>query len=56
MGKDKNKNIDFATRQIKRDKDLLKNWKKYGISDVKQGRLEAKIAAKEAKKAELEAS
>ena len=56
MGKDKNKNIDFADRQIKRDKELLKNFKKYGISQRKIDKLEDKISRKEAKKAELEAS
>lgn len=54
MGNDKVKNIELATRQINRDKELLKNWKKFGISERKISKLEDKIARKEAKKSELE--
>lgn len=56
MGKNKAKNVEMVTRQIDRDKELLKNWKKYGISENKISKLEDKISRKEAKKAELEAS
>ena len=50
MGKDKAKNKDFNDRKIARDKELLKNFKKYNISELKQEKLQAKIDKREADK------
>lgn len=56
MANDKAKNIEMITRKINKNKELLKNWKKFGISDRKISKLEDKIARDEIRKAELEAS
>ena len=41
--------------KIDKEKDLLKAWKKYNIDQGKIDKLEAKKAAHEAKKAEVDA-
>lgn len=56
MGKDKNKNITLLKRKINRDKELLKNLKKFGISERKITKLEEKITRREQKLTELQSS
>ena len=54
MGKDKAQNLKLINRQIDRDKELLKNWKKYDISEVKRDKLQAKINKKESDKSKYQ--
>ncbi len=44
----KQKNVDILKYNIDEDKELVKNWKKYGISQNKIDRREAKQALREA--------
>ena len=54
MGKNKAKNLDFTNRKNDRDKEILKNWKKFDISETKQARLQAKVDKREADKSKYQ--
>jgi len=43
----KEKNCDILNHKIDREKELVKNWKKYGISQMKIDKMEAKQAKHE---------
>ena len=54
--KDKAKSQKILTHQIQEEKDLIKAWKKYGISQTKIEKMEDQQARHEAKKADVDAS
>lgn len=52
----KEKNIKHLTRKLAKTDTLLKNWRKYGISELKISRMEAKETKYKAQKVKEEAS
>jgi len=54
MASKKERYQKILTYKIEKEKELLKNWKKYNISQLKIDLMEAKKAAHEAKKAEVD--
>lgn len=54
MASKKEKYQKILNHKIQKEKDLLKAWKKHGIDQTKIDRLEAKKAAHEAKKSEVD--
>lgn len=50
----KEKQLKVVNAKIDQDKELIKAWKKYGISESKIAKREAKLAKREAKKTEIE--
>lgn len=52
----KEKNVDNLNHKIDKDKELIKNWKKFGISQKKIDRGEARQARREAELIVWEAS
>ena len=54
MATKKEKWKKILNHKIDKEKDLVKNWKKYGISQEKIDAMEAQQARHEAKKAEVD--
>jgi len=54
MATKKEKWQKILNHKIDKEKDLVKNWKKYGISQEKIDAMEAQQARHEAKKAEVD--